>query len=132
MPSTALDWLTATLLLTALLPLPYVLNRLAVRGWRGVLANPQATDAPLAPWAQRAQRAHANAVENLVVFAPAVLATQALGLADAFTAQAAAAYFAARLLHYLAYAGGIPGLRTVAYAIGWLATVAVLVGALRL
>jgi uncharacterized MAPEG superfamily protein len=115
-------WLTLTLGATALFVFPYVLNRLAVRGVGGVLANPQPDDKPLAPWAQRAQRAHANAIENLVVFAPAALTVHLLSLGNAGTAMACAIYFAARVLHYLAYTTGIVGVRTLAYLAGWAAT----------
>lgn len=120
--SRELFWLTLTLGATALFVFPHVLNRLAVRGIGGVLANPLPDDKPLAPWAQRAQRAHANAIENLVVFAPAVLAVHLLSLGNAGTATACAVYFTARVLHYLAYTTGIVGVRTLAYLAGWAAT----------
>lgn len=122
--STEIFWLGLTLLVTALMPFPYVLNRMAVRGLAGTLANPRPEDAPLASWAQRAQRAHANAVENLVVFAPAALAVHVLQRGDGLTAAACATYFFARLLHYAVYTAGVPGLRTLAYFAGWGATVA--------
>ena len=95
---------------------------MAVRGLMRTLANPSPDDKPLAPWAQRAQRAHANAVENLVLFAPAALAVQVMNLGDSLTAAACATYFFARLVHYIVYAVGIPGLRTLAYFAGWGAT----------
>lgn len=120
--SQELFWLALTVGLTALFCLPYVLNRVAVRGLGGTLANPLPTDKPLADWAQRAQRAHANATENLVMFAPAVLAVHALGKADKLTAMACTVYFFARLVHYLVYTLGIPGARTLAWTAGWLAT----------
>lgn len=120
--SRELFWLTLTLGATALFVFPYVLNRLAVRGIGGVLANPLPEDKPLAPWAQRAQRAHANAIENLAVFAPAVLAVQLLSLGNAGTAAACAVYFAARVLHFIAYTTGMVGVRTLAYLAGWAAT----------
>lgn len=63
-----LSWLAYTLAVTALFPFPYVLNRIAVQGVTATLGNPPASgDTALAPWAQRARRAHANAVENLVL-----------------------------------------------------------------
>lgn len=124
-----LRWLTLTLAMTALFAFPYVLNRIAVRGLAGALANPAPDDRPLAAWAQRAQRAHANAVENLVLFAPAALAVHVLGRGDGLTAAACATYFLARLAHFLAYTAGIPGLRTLAFFVGW-GAVAVLVARL--
>lgn len=116
-------WLALTLLLTALMALPYVLNRIMVRGLMGAMANPAPGDRPQAEWANRAQRAHTNAVENLVVFAPAVLAVQAAGVGNEMTALACAVYFFARLGHYVVYAAGVPGLRTLTYGAGLAATV---------
>lgn len=37
--TTELFWLTATVLMTALMWMPYILNRIAVRGLIGALAN---------------------------------------------------------------------------------------------
>jgi uncharacterized MAPEG superfamily protein len=117
-----LYWLIATLGATALMALPYVFNRLLVRGLWGTLKNPAQDDAPLAAWAQRAQRAHSNAVENLVVFAPAVLAVYLLQLSNPVTSAACALYFFARILHYGVYSAGIPVVRTLAWFGGWIAT----------
>lgn len=124
--SRELYWLAWTLAMTALFSFPYVLNRLAVRGLGGVIANPSADDKPLAAWAQRAQRAHANATENLVLFAPAVLAVSFTQRGDGLTATACALYFASRGVHYVVYTFGIPGLRTLAFFGGWIA-IAILV-----
>lgn len=122
-----LSWLVYTLAVTALFPFPYVLNRIAVQGVRATLGNPQASgDAALAPWAQRAKRAHANAVENLVLFAPAVVALQFTGGADGFTAAACGVYFYARVIHFLAYTAGIVGLRTLCFFFGWAATMVII------
>lgn len=122
-------WLALTLLMTALFWLPYVLNRMAVRGVMGTMANPAPGDRPLAAWAERAQRAHANAVENLVLFAPAVLAVQVMGKGDATTAFACALYFFSRLAHFVVYTAGVPVARTLAFVGGW---VAILILVLRL
>lgn len=124
-----LCWLTWTLLVTALLCFPYVLNRFARRGLVGVVANPSPDDKPLAAWAQRAQRAHANAIENLAVFAPAALAVIAIHREDSLTAIACAVYFVSRTVHYVVYTAGIPVVRTLAFFGGWGATL-VLIGRL--
>ncbi len=115
-------WLALTLGLTALFALPYVLDRMAVRGLARTLGNPAADDKPQSAWAQRAQRAHANATENMVLFAPAALAVHVAARGDALTAGACAVYFFARLAHYLVYTLGIPLARTLAWAAGWGAT----------
>ncbi len=64
-------------------------------------------------------RAHANAVENLVVFAPLVLALQVVGTSTSATATASMVYFFARLAHVLLYTFAVPLLRTVAFVIGF-------------
>jgi uncharacterized MAPEG superfamily protein len=127
--SIELYWLSLTLAITALFAFPYVLNRIAVRGLLGAMRNPSPEDKPLAPWAERAQRAHANAVENLVLFAPAVLAIQLLNRGDPLTGMACALFFFSRLIHFVVYTAGIPVLRTLAFFGGW-AGVAILVARL--
>ncbi|MEO8155761.1 MAG: MAPEG family protein [Rhizobacter sp.] len=117
--SAELYWLSLSLAATALFCFPYVLNRIAVRGLAGTLSNPSPDDPPLAAWAQRAQRAHANAVENLVLFAPAALAVHVLHRGDGLTAAACAIFFVSRLVHYVVYTAGIAGLRTLAFFGGW-------------
>ena len=120
-------WLTLTLALTSSFWIPYVLNRVAVRGLMGTFANPSTALAPLAPWAQRAQAAHYNAIENLAVFAPAALAVHVLQLGNATTDLACALYFGARLAHFVIYTLGIPVLRTLAFTAGWIATAVLIV-----
>ncbi|MEO7547311.1 MAG: MAPEG family protein [Ramlibacter sp.] len=127
-----LYWLALTLGLTALLSLPYVLNRIAVIGLMGAMANPAPGAKPMAAWAARAQAAHANAVENLVMFAPAALAVVASGKANGMTATACAVYFFARLVHYVVYTAGIPVARTLSWATGWAATLALVARVLGL
>ena len=120
--SKELIWLAWTVAVTALFWVPYVLNRMVVRGLWGVFANPSANDLPLSAWAQRSQRAHSNAVENLVLFAPAVLCVVAGGHTDALTANACAVYFWSRVIHFGVYTAGIPVARTLAFFGGWGAT----------
>lgn len=124
-----LFWLTLTLATVALFAFPYVLNRIAVRGLVGAMGNPSANDKPLAEWAQRAQRAHANAVENLVLFAPTVLAIHILNRGDTLTSAACALYFFSRLSHYVVYTAGVPIVRTISFFGGWIGT-AILIGRL--
>ena len=63
-------------------------------------------------------RAHANAVENLVIFAPLVLALQVFGISTATTATACIVYFFARAAHIVFYTFGVPLLRTVVFIVG--------------
>ena len=74
-----LMWLTLTIILTGLLWVPYILDRIKVRGLMGAMANPSRNDKPQSPWAQRLYFAHTNAVDNLVIFAPLVLILDAQG-----------------------------------------------------
>ena len=127
-----LFWLTLTAALTALLWVPYILDRAAVRGLMAAMANPSAADKPQSAWADRMMAAHVNAVENLVVFAPLVLTAHALGISSAVTVGACAIYFWARLAHVVVYTLGIPGLRTLAFTIAWLAQAALVLAIFKL
>ena len=118
-----LMWLTLTVILTGLLWVPYVLDRIIVRGLMGAMANPSRNDTPQAPWAQRLYFAHTNAVENLVVFATLVLILDAMGRSTPSTVIACAVYFWSRLAHVIVYAFGIPVLRTLCFAAGFAAQV---------
>jgi uncharacterized MAPEG superfamily protein len=69
------------------------------------------------------QSAHANAVENLVVFAVLVLVANAAGVSNASTAFAAALYFWSRVAHVLAYTLALPWVRTLAFVGGFAAQV---------
>ncbi len=117
----AIAWLALTALMTALLWVPYVLNRFLKLGvWR-TMQNPQGEDeARHAPWAQRAMRAHKNAVENLAVFGVLVLGAAVLGHAEhAGLVLTAQVFFFARLVHFIVYSAGVPGLRTVSFLTGF-------------
>lgn len=119
-----LMWLTLTVILTGLLWVPYILDRIKVRGLKATLGNPTRTDKPQSPWAQRLYFAHTNAVDNLVIFAPLVLILDAQGYSTPGTVIACAVYFWARLAHAIVYAIGIPIVRTLAFSVGFLAQAA--------
>jgi len=116
-----LFWLTLTVILTGLMWVPYILNRVQVRGLGGAMANPSRTDRPQSEWANRMMFAHDNAVENLIVFAPLVLILNAADYSTNWTALACAVYFWARLAHLLVYTFGVPVLRTLTFTVGFLA-----------
>ena len=116
---TKLTWVLA---LNALIWIPYILNQIMVQGLVNAVGYPE-NPKPLAPWAERAKKAHYNAVENLVVFAAAVLALNAVGVSNDTTILACTVYFWARLVHYVVYTAGIPWLRTLSYAVGWVCNV---------
>ena len=121
---TELLYLTCVAALTGLLWVPYILDRIAVRGLIGAVGYP-ADPKPQSAWAQRLMKAHANAVENLVVFATLVLVAHALGVSNSVVAGASVVYFWARAVHVLAYAFAIPWVRTLAFAVGFFAQAAI-------
>jgi uncharacterized MAPEG superfamily protein len=116
-----LTWVTA---LTGLMWVPYILDRIAVWGLNDTAGYPD-NPKPQSPWARRLMKAHANAVENLVVFAALVLAAHAAGVSNSVTVAASAVYFWARVVHLLAYTFAVPWARTLAFAVGFFAQAAI-------
>jgi uncharacterized MAPEG superfamily protein len=114
---TCLVWVT---ILTALIWIPYVLDRIAVSGITDTVGYPE-TPKVQSPWARRMKAAHANAIENLVIFAILVLVANVVGISNGATVFAASLYFWARLVHVLAYTLALPWVRTLAFAGGFVA-----------
>ena len=112
-----LVWVTT---LTALMWIPYILDRLSVWGLLDTVGYPD-NPKPQSPWARRMKAAHANAIENLVIFAALVLAAQAAGISNGATVMACVVYFWARVVHFLAYTFRLPWVRTIAFTVGFLA-----------
>jgi uncharacterized MAPEG superfamily protein len=127
-----LFWLTLTTIVTGLMWAPYIVDRIAVRGLMGAMANPDSKAKPHSPWARRAMNAHFNAVENLVIFATLVLIAHAAGISKPITAAACAAYFWARLAHYIIYTLGVPVLRTLTFTVGFAAQAVLALAIFRL
>jgi uncharacterized MAPEG superfamily protein len=109
---------------TILMWIPYTAARIMTRGLLPTMANPDPSHPPDPACAERARRAHANAIENLAVFAPLVLVAAAIGASTPVTIFAAKLYLFARLVHYCVYAAGIPVARTLAFVAGAAATLA--------
>lgn len=129
--TTELYWMTLTVLMTALFWIPYILDRLAVRGVVAAVSGAQPESGePHSLWAQRAIKAHGNAVENLAIFVPAVLTAHMLTISTPATQMAATVYFFARLVHFLVYAAGVPVARTLAFAVGWGAQIVIIASVL--
>jgi uncharacterized MAPEG superfamily protein len=112
-----LAWVAAA---TALMWMPYILARIQTSGLMPTLTYAADND-PLPDWAARAKKAHANAIENLAPFAAVVIVAQLAGAANGTTALWAVIYFWARVVHYVGYATGVPFVRTLSFAVGWLA-----------
>jgi uncharacterized MAPEG superfamily protein len=68
-------------------------------------------------WAGRAQRAHHNMLENLVLFAALVLVTEVTDKNSAMTGLGAQLFFWARLIYAVIYVIGVPWLRTAAWLV---------------
>ena len=115
-----LNYLVWSTILTALIWIPYVLNRIATWGLTDTVGYPEAPK-PQSPWARRMKSAHANAIENLIIFAVLVLVANAVGISNGTTAFAAALYFWSRLVHVVAYTFALPWVRTLAFAGGFAA-----------
>ena len=84
-------------------------------GWG--MGNRDGTPTTFAPWVHRTDRAHANLQENLILFAILVIVAHLTGRANETSATGAIVFFAARVAHALVYIAGIPGLRTLVWAV---------------
>lgn len=115
-------WLTLSVIAVALMWLPHILQMIVQEGLIAAVWDPTRETPHKATWAQRARRAHGNAVENIAVFAPLVLLVVLSDHATGTTAIAAAVYFFARLVHFVVYALAVPVVRVLAFLTGWGAT----------
>lgn len=119
-----LVWLAWTALLTALLWIPYILGTFATKGvptpkhYIDVKTRTEGEPA----WVVRAFRTHQNSVEAFAPFAALVLIAHEAGLSGAETALWALVFFWARVAHAVVFLLGIPYLRTLAFAVGLVAT----------
>ena len=119
--SEELFWLVLTIIMTGLLWVPIIIDRILVRGLEATLDNPGPNAIPQSPWAQRLMAAHTNAVENLVLFAPLVIILHLLQISSGLTVTACVLYFSSRLAHAVIYAWGVPLFRTLSFLASWAA-----------
>jgi len=117
--SEELFWLVLTIVMTGLLWVPIIVDRILVRGLEATLDNPGPNAIPQSPWAQRLMAAHTNAVENLVLFAPLVIILNLLQISSGLTVTACVLYFSSRLAHAVIYAWGVPLFRTLSFLASW-------------
>jgi uncharacterized MAPEG superfamily protein len=92
----------------------------ALMGNRDKLPEPQGA-------AGRGLRAHQNLIENLVPYGIVVLSAHALGISNGITVAAALVFLIARIVHAASYIGGVTVIRSMAYGIGVLATIVIMV-----
>ncbi len=112
-----LYWLTLTVLMTALMWVPYIINRMLEQGIGSAIWDPQGVTKTKFAWAERMIRAHNNAVENLAIFAPLVLTLHLMHLNNELTALACMIYFYARLTHYIVFSLGLPMMRVLTFMV---------------
>ena len=117
--SNELYWLAITILMTSLLWVPYILNRMHEQGIFNAIWDPQGHTSSKREWARRMMQAHENAVENLVIFVPLVILVELTGMNSKITASACMLYFFTRLIHYLAFTFAVPVVRVVTFLIGF-------------
>jgi uncharacterized MAPEG superfamily protein len=80
--------------------------------------------------AGRLQRAMNNHFEGLILFGIAAVVVSVTGQSTSVTATAAWVYLVARVLYVPAYAWGLVPWRSLIWAVGWLATLVMLLAAL--
>lgn len=109
--------LTAIILFTGLMWLPYMANLVRVRGLANALGYP--TDpASVTQWADRVDRAHRNAIENLVIFAPLVLVAHIAGISSQTTVMACIVYAVVRVVHFFSLTFAVPVIKSLSFMIG--------------
>lgn len=113
--------------LCLLLPVVYLTGRSQTAG--GLEWGLGNRDRPLEgvpAWTRRAERAHANLVENLAPFAILVLVAHVAGKANATTALGAQLFFWGRVAHAAVYTAGIIYLRTAMFFVATVGEVLIL------
>ena len=113
-----------TALWIAIAWVPYVIDRIMVRGLMGAFANPSDELAPQSAWAQRAKAAHTVAVEMSVAFAPLAILAIIRIPEDSYAGLLAMTLFIGIFTHYIIYSVGIPVLRTLSFTLAALSTIA--------
>lgn len=123
--TTELTYLALAAGWTAILWIPYILVHIIRNG--PVKALSYRPDVPQPPWAERLEKAHKNAIENLVPFAALVLVAHLAGVSTGMTALGAALYFWARVAHPFGYMCNLPTARTIPFIVGWVGTAMIFV-----
>lgn len=129
--SLELYWLTLSVIMTSLLWIPYIANRILEQGILAALWDRFGDTDTEKPWAKRMMQAHVNAVENLVIFAPLVLLVQLSGVNSNTTAAACMIYFFVRLAHYLSFTFALPLLRVLTFLAGFAVQITLAVAVLN-
>ena len=119
--SIELRYLIYVAILLAVMWVPYIVAHIQQVGLVKALSYFHEDEMP--PWAARLKRAHYNLVENVPLFAIAVLVGELRNVHTAVTAACAMIFFWARVAHPIAQVSQVWGTRTVAFTIGWVAVI---------
>ena len=103
---------------------PYVLDRIMVRGLAGSMANPSLDLAPQSDWAVRAKAAHVVAIQAFSAFAPLAILAMIRIPEDGYPNILAITFFIGIFAHYVIYAIGATVLRTLSFSLAALSTLA--------
>ena len=103
---------------------PYLLDRIMVRGLVGAMANPSPDLAPQSDWAVRAKAAHVVAIQAFSAFAPLAILAMIRNPEDGYPNILAMTFFIGIFAHYVIYAIGITVLRTLSFSLAALSTLA--------
>ena len=103
---------------------PYLLDRIMVRGLVGAMANPSPDLAPQSDWAVRAKAAHVVAIQAFSAFAPLAILAMIRIPEDGYPNILALTFFIGIFAHYVIYAIGITVLRTLSFSLAALSTLA--------
>ena len=115
------------ILISALLPYIWVMiakrsgeryNNHSPREWQAKQTNPRSL---------RAHAAHLNGFESFPVFVAGVLMAQAVGIAPTMISTLAIVYTVARCFHGIFYIADQPPLRSLAWAVGFLSALGLIV-----
>src|SRR5262249_59638591 len=99
---TELLYLVYVTVLTGLLWVPYILDRIATWGLAAAVSYPDNPPAQ-SPWPRRLVKAHWDGVEDFVEFGALVLAALDQGVSNSAIGTAAMFYLRARLVHAPVY-----------------------------
>ena len=103
---------------------PYLLDRIMVRGLVGAMANPSPDLTPQSDWAVRAKAAHVVAIQAFSAFAPLAILAMIRIPEDGYPNILAMTFFIGIFTHYVIYAIGITLLRTLSFSLAALSTLA--------
>jgi uncharacterized MAPEG superfamily protein len=119
---TYLVWAVALTLLQVLLASSGAITQIALPALAGNREEPVEGRG----WVGRAQRAHRNMLESLVLFAVLVIVAHVSDRANETTALGAALFFYSRLTYAAVYLLGIPWLRTAVWCVSIAALIMIL------